>query len=125
MIDADERIGELQDRVVALARENTQLQQERDTLRSERDTLIDKLERMTTLKEAWRQDDHVHAAAWAEANENNAALEQRVIAITQAVTDILAGKDCPMCDSGRLRNPEKTHWPECAFGQAQQLIAKE
>lgn len=32
--------------------------------------------------------------------------------------------DCPMCDRGRLRNPKKTHWPECPFGQAEALIAR-
>lgn len=32
--------------------------------------------------------------------------------------------DCPVCDRGRLRNPAKTHWPECPFGRAQVLLAK-
>lgn len=32
--------------------------------------------------------------------------------------------DCPLCDRGRLRNPEKTHWPECPFGHALAVIAK-
>jgi|SRR5687767_3304088 len=32
--------------------------------------------------------------------------------------------DCPMCNRGRLRNLQKTHWPECPFGRAQAVIAK-
>jgi hypothetical protein len=55
--------------------------------------------------------------------------DQRLIA---AAPDLLAalktvvetGDDCPMCDRGRLRNPEKTHWPECPFGRAHAVIAK-
>ena len=32
--------------------------------------------------------------------------------------------DCPLCDRGRLRNPQKTHWPECPYGRALAVIAK-
>lgn len=32
--------------------------------------------------------------------------------------------DCPVCDRGRLRNPQRTHWPECPFGRALDAIAK-
>lgn len=32
--------------------------------------------------------------------------------------------DCPLCDRGRLRNPQKQHWPECPFGRAQAVIAR-
>ena len=31
---------------------------------------------------------------------------------------------CPMCDSGVLRNPAKTHWPECPYAKAELAIAK-
>jgi hypothetical protein len=60
--------------------------------------------------------------------EENAA-NARLIA---AAPDLLAAlkavaetdDDCPMCDRGRLRNPQKTHWPECPYGRAQSLIVK-
>lgn len=29
---------------------------------------------------------------------------------------------CPMCDSGKLRNPEKQHWPDCPFYQAENIL---
>lgn len=32
---------------------------------------------------------------------------------------------CPMCDSGILRDPEKQHWPECLFYQAENLLNNE
>lgn len=45
-----------------------------------------------------------------------------LLAALKAVSE--TGDDCPMCDRGRLRNPEKSHWPECPFGRAQVVIAK-
>jgi hypothetical protein len=32
---------------------------------------------------------------------------------------------CPMCDSGKLRNPDKAHWPECPYLAANQLRTSE
>lgn len=29
---------------------------------------------------------------------------------------------CPMCDYGKLRNPEKEHWSDCAWYNAQNLL---
>ena len=45
-----------------------------------------------------------------------------LLAALKAVAE--TADDCPVCDRGRLRNPEKTHWPECPFGRAQAVIAK-
>lgn len=45
-----------------------------------------------------------------------------LLAVLKAVSK--TDDDCPMCDRGRLRNPQKTHWPECPFGRAQALIDK-
>lgn len=47
--------------------------------------------------------------------------EQALVKALKAVTQ--TDDDCPVCDRGRLRNPEKTHWPECPFGKAQTLLA--
>lgn len=56
---------------------------------------------------------------------------QRIVADLRAERDGLLAAlkavvntddDCPVCDRGRLRNPKKTHWPECPFGRAQVLI---
>ena len=55
------------------------------------------------------------------ANARLVAASPDLLAALKAVTE--TGDDCPMCDRGRLRNPEKTHWPECPFGRAQALIA--
>jgi hypothetical protein len=42
-----------------------------------------------------------------------------------AIEAILADPDgCPMCDSGKLRNPGKPHWPECGFDQAAKALAE-
>jgi hypothetical protein len=30
---------------------------------------------------------------------------------------------CPTCDSGKLRNPSKEHWPECGFARATAVLA--
>lgn len=30
---------------------------------------------------------------------------------------------CPMCDSGKLRDPQKEHWDTCGFAKAQSIIA--
>jgi len=32
---------------------------------------------------------------------------------------------CPMCDSGRLRNPAKEHWDDCPYAIARALLAAE
>ena len=32
---------------------------------------------------------------------------------------------CPMCDSGKLRDPNKKHWPDCPFLIATSLLNKE
>jgi hypothetical protein len=47
---------------------------------------------------------------------------RELLSALKAVTQ--TDDDCPVCDRGRLRNPEKTHWPECPFGKAQDVIAK-
>jgi hypothetical protein len=49
--------------------------------------------------------------------------EQRdeLLKALKAVTE--TADDCPVCDRGRLRNPDKTHWPECPFGRALMVIA--
>lgn len=48
--------------------------------------------------------------------------EQSRDALRSALEAVLAGKDCPMCDSGRLRDPNKSHWPECAFNRARAVL---
>lgn len=50
------------------------------------------------------------------------AQRDELLAALKAVSE--TGDDCPMCDRGRLRNPQKTHCPECPFGRAQAVIAK-
>jgi len=45
----------------------------------------------------------------------------KLLAALKAVVE--TDDDCPMCDRGRLRNPQKSHWPECPFGRAQAVIA--
>ena len=56
------------------------------------------------------------------ANARLIAAAPDLLAALKAVSE--TGDDCPMCDRGRLRNPAKTHWPECPFGRAQVVIAK-
>lgn len=29
---------------------------------------------------------------------------------------------CPMCDSGKLRDPDKEHWDRCGFAKAAALV---
>jgi hypothetical protein len=31
---------------------------------------------------------------------------------------------CPMCDSGKLRSPEKQHWDDCPFLLANNFLAE-
>lgn len=31
---------------------------------------------------------------------------------------------CPMCDSGKLRNPEKEHWDACGFAAARRVLQR-
>ena len=58
----------------------------------------------------------------ADANTRLIAAAPALLAALKAVTQ--TDDDCPVCDRGRLRNPEKTHWPECPFGRAQVVIAR-
>ena len=40
-----------------------------------------------------------------------------------AIAGILAEPyGCPMCDSGKLRNPEKSHWPDCPYAIANDVL---
>lgn len=32
---------------------------------------------------------------------------------------------CPMCDSGKLRNPEKQHWDDCPYLLAEKAISQD
>lgn len=32
---------------------------------------------------------------------------------------------CPMCDSGKLRSPDKSHWDDCPFKIATDILNKE
>jgi transposase-like protein len=72
-----------------------------------------------TQKSAWFM---LHRLREASANARLIAAAPDLLAALKAVSE--TGDDCPMCDRGRLRNPQKTHWPECPFGRAQSLIAK-
>jgi hypothetical protein len=54
--------------------------------------------------------------------EGSEVTAQELLVALKAVTQ--TDDDCPVCDRGRLRNPQKTHWPECPFGRAQALIAR-
>ena len=56
------------------------------------------------------------------ANARLIAAAPDLLAALKAVSE--TGEDCPMCDRGRLRNPQKSHWPECPFGRAYAVIAK-
>ena len=56
------------------------------------------------------------------ANARLIAAAPDLLAALKAVSE--TGDDCPMCDRGRLRNPQKTHWPECPFSLAQAVITK-
>jgi CelD/BcsL family acetyltransferase involved in cellulose biosynthesis len=56
-----------------------------------------------------------------------AALEvqtQRIAQLEEVMRLILAEPyGCPMCDSGKLRNPAKEHWDCCGFAWAASLLA--
>ena len=54
--------------------------------------------------------------------EQAEAQRDELLAALKAVTQ--TDDDCPVCDRGRLRNTQKTHWPECPFGRALDVIAK-
>lgn len=45
--------------------------------------------------------------------------------LREALSGILSDPhdSCPMCDFGKLRNPEKSHWPECQYAKARAVIA--
>lgn len=46
-------------------------------------------------------------------------------ALASALRGLLADPyGCPMCDSGRLRNPEKAHWPECPYAIARAVLGE-
>lgn len=56
--------------------------------------------------------------------ERNELLD-RVDELLAAMKMILAEPyGCPMCDSGKLRNPAKEHWDTCGFARAVSVIAK-
>ena len=38
-----------------------------------------------------------------------------MIRVIEAADAVRLGNDCPMCDSGKLRNPNKEHWDTCAY----------
>jgi len=39
----------------------------------------------------------------------------QLLDVIEAAKAMRKGKDCPMCDNGKLRNPDKEHWDTCGF----------
>lgn len=51
-------------------------------------------------------------------------LHAKIEKLQEAIVMILAEPHgCPMCDSGKLRSPNKPHWTTCGFGRAHALMA--
>ncbi len=98
------------------------LQHEHDnaTLRAERDTARQQLAALRAVVERLAETWDPHA----ERQQMTTLMRERdeLLAALRAVVE--TNDDCPLCDRGRLRNPEKTHWPECPFGHAQAVIAR-
>ena len=48
----------------------------------------------------------------------------KAAALVEALENILTNPSdsCPMCDSGKLRNPNKGHWSDCKFEIAKQAL---
>jgi len=48
----------------------------------------------------------------------------KAAALVEALENILTNPSdsCPMCDSGKLRNPNKGHWRDCKFEIAKQAL---
>jgi len=64
-------------------------------------------------------------AAWDIESRRADRAEARVAELEGALALILFDPyGCPMCDSGKLRNPDKEHWPECGFAMAKSLLAR-
>jgi hypothetical protein len=58
-------------------------------------------------------------------NAANARLIAAAPDLLAALRGIFAERwGCPMCDSGVLRNPAKTHWDNCPYAKAEAAIAK-
>ena len=56
----------------------------------------------------------------AEKETDDIAAKLRELSLV--LVGVLEGRDCPMCDRGKLRNPVKEHWDSCAFAQAVTLL---
>lgn len=67
----------------------------------------------------WRRAGRLLVAAWRAERTTSHAL-------ASALRGLLAAPyGCPMCDAGRLRNPEKTHWPECPYAIARAVLGED
>lgn len=52
-------------------------------------------------------------------NQENKLLEE----LTKALKGIVDNPyGCPMCDNGKLRNPEKEHWDDCPYKLANECL---
>jgi hypothetical protein len=50
--------------------------------------------------------------------------EELVEAIRLLLLSPSNGCGCPMCDFGKLRNPEKEHWHDCEWNNAKKLLER-
>jgi hypothetical protein len=53
------------------------------------------------------------------------ALQSQLSEMAEALDKVVNSDnyDCPMCDSGKLRNPSKEHWDDCAWNNARTLLS--
>lgn len=95
------------------AYELERLARERDDVRAMLQNTNRDAARLASLvdKYKWQVRDTCTRAERAEAERDT------LRAIVRAADAIRTGADCPRCDSGKLRNPEKEHWESCGFGQ--------
>ena len=75
----------------------------------------------TEEDEGMRSGEMAARRAW-----NTRTLPAPVIAALDALEEIVNYADdvpdCPMCDYGKLRNPNKGHWPDCGYYRAHKAL---
>lgn len=73
------------------------------------------LERAEAAFDTMRQSREAAVRLWSDCGEDLQHLVSRLTSITAAADGMRRGEDCPMCDSGKLHDPNKEHWDTCAF----------
>ena len=136
LVSAQAKIAELEKRIAELEQERDKLREHNGRmLRNRYDAEIEQaIARLAAMSGRYEsagamyggiyRERHGWAADIAALTTALACLRDYSSLVEALKAVVKTDDDCPVCDRGRLRNPAKTHWPECPFGRAQVLLAK-